>query len=400
MREAEAVAVINNWNVDVKKKYIGSRLKGPALNWHVERIRDFPNETFADWKQALINNFQHPADVEKLKHKLHNLMQTKEQRATHFISQIKSLYFSAYGERVPEGNAAAQAPRNVLRDEMLMKILMKGLQTKIKDAMWPRLPPNYTWEDATRAAVDAEKMIIARELNEVPTVNAVAYNFSENDSFSLNQQKRIENLEQSFKTFTINQAGHSQTGQPTDIAAITNQQFSNGNVQFNPYVQQHRYDNSSGYKSGNYSGNQQSKGRDENRGSHQSRGRSRSYDKNFKQNDQQRGPSYDKNKRGPSYDRNRRESYDRNQRGQSYDRNYRSTSYDRDNRRSDSGTRYNKPQNYNGNRSRSGSRGRNDYERANSPHPKEIICNRCENKGHIAAECKTKNPKKFQKTKN
>ena len=57
MPEAEALAVINNWHVDVQKKYIGSRLKGPVLNWHVERIRDFPNATFAEWKQELINNF-------------------------------------------------------------------------------------------------------------------------------------------------------------------------------------------------------------------------------------------------------------------------------------------------------------------------------------------------------
>ena len=58
--------------------------------------------------------------------------------------QPDKLYFSAYGERVPERNAASQAPRNVLRDEMLMKILMKGLQPKIIDAMWPRLSLNYT----------------------------------------------------------------------------------------------------------------------------------------------------------------------------------------------------------------------------------------------------------------
>ncbi len=393
LREAEAIAVISNWHVDVKKKYIGSRLKGTALTWHVERLKDYPNETFDEWKQALIYNFQHPADTEKLKHKLHNLMQTRDQRTTHFISQIKTLYFSAYGERVPDNNAG---PRNILRDEMLLKILIRGLQPKIKEAMWLRLPPNYEWEDVTRAAISAEKMIIAKELNETPSVNAVTYNSHETNPNSLDQQKRIEELERSLKSFLFNQAGQNHTGQPTDIAVISSRHYQqNSNVQFNPYVQQHRYDEASGYRSGIYQGNQQAQSRNEDRGSHQSRGRSRSFDKNYKQN--QRGPSADKNQRGPSYEKNYRSP--------SRDRDYRSSSRDQD-RRSGSVSRYNDQQGYQGQRSRSISKGRetsqtNQYSnnasrnnsqdrRGKSPHPKEVVCHRCGNIGHFAKECWTR----------
>jgi hypothetical protein len=392
LREAEAIAVISNWHVDVKKKYIGSRLKGTALSWHVERLRDYPNETFDDWKQALIYNFQHPADTEKLKHKLHNLMQTKDQRTTHFISQIKTLYFSAYGERVPDNNAG---PRNVLRDEMLLKILVRGLQPKIKDAMWLRLPPNYEWDDVTRAAINAEKMIIAKELNDTPSVNAINYNSNETNPNSFDQQKRIEELERSIKSFLFNQAGQSHTGQPTDIAAISSRHYQqNSNVQFNPYVQQHRYGEASGHQSGKYNGNQQMKNQDE--GSHQSRGRSRSFDKNYKQN--QRGSSTDRNQRGPSYDKQYRSP--------SYERNYKSPSRDRDGQRSSSASRYNVQQSHQGQRSRSGSKGRETNQnkqysnnasrnnsqdrRGKSPHPKEVVCHRCGNIGHFAKECWTK----------
>ena len=39
IREAEAVSTLNEWNDETKKRYLASRFKGAALNWHIKRLQ-------------------------------------------------------------------------------------------------------------------------------------------------------------------------------------------------------------------------------------------------------------------------------------------------------------------------------------------------------------------------
>jgi hypothetical protein len=65
LSEAEAVATIHNWDDATKRNNFASRLKGPALKWHSERVRSNPNDTYTQWKTAIKDHFKHPADRDK-----------------------------------------------------------------------------------------------------------------------------------------------------------------------------------------------------------------------------------------------------------------------------------------------------------------------------------------------
>lgn len=205
IREAETVATLNDWDDQTKKKYFASRLKGSALTWHIERLPNHLNEDFADWKKAIIENFGHPADIDKLKIKFHNLKQNPEQTTKNFIGQIKSLYCAIYGVKIPEAGSQQDTQSSgelkTLRDDVLLKVLMHGLLPKIKEAMWSgRLPPDYNWDQATQAAVEAEKLIIAKELNtQTSNLNAISPETKNNNDLLIAQQKKIAELENMLK---------------------------------------------------------------------------------------------------------------------------------------------------------------------------------------------------------
>jgi len=200
IREAEAVATLNEWKDETKKRYFASRLKGAALNWHIERLQSNPNEDYKNWKAAIIENFKHPGDIDKLKIKLQNLKQTQNQTTTNFIGQIKSLYHAIYGEKIPEPGSRQTTETKALRDDLLLKILMNGLLPKIKEAMWNGiLEPDYDWDQATQAAIEAEKLLTARELSSSNgTVNAVIPQNATTELLQA-QQKKIEQLEKQLK---------------------------------------------------------------------------------------------------------------------------------------------------------------------------------------------------------
>lgn len=77
VKETESVAIVNNWKDQQRKRYIVSRLKGQALNWHMDRMRTRPVETFEAWKATIINQFKDPASREMEKKHFFNLKQKK-----------------------------------------------------------------------------------------------------------------------------------------------------------------------------------------------------------------------------------------------------------------------------------------------------------------------------------
>lgn len=203
IRQAEAVSTINAWDDATKKKHFASRLKGSALNWHIERLPENVDEEYTDWKKALIEHFRHPADTNRLKIKFQNLKQNPKQTTKNFIGEIKSLYYAIYGEKIPDpGSQQAEqssTETTALRDDVLLKVLMQGLLPKIKEAMWNGLlPPDYNWNQAIQAANEAEKLIVAKELNDqTAKPSTVPTDFS--NQLLLVQQKKIEELENMLK---------------------------------------------------------------------------------------------------------------------------------------------------------------------------------------------------------
>ena len=53
-----------------------------------------------------------------------------------------------------------------IRDDAKRKILLKGLLLKIKTEIWSRVSKNATFEELCKAALDAESIVIQKELSE------------------------------------------------------------------------------------------------------------------------------------------------------------------------------------------------------------------------------------------
>ena len=57
-KEAERVAKNNSWDDAQKLRFFSDRLKGEALDWHLEYIEQNPYlNDFDDWKTTLISRF-------------------------------------------------------------------------------------------------------------------------------------------------------------------------------------------------------------------------------------------------------------------------------------------------------------------------------------------------------
>ncbi|EFX65400.1 hypothetical protein DAPPUDRAFT_333221 [Daphnia pulex] len=104
-----------------------TRLKGPALKWHSQRTRAHPNEAYAAWKQALKDNFKHPAGRDKQIQKLENITQKPNQLVRMFIDKIDSSY-NAICDDTGNNNLS-------IKNDLLDKILLRGILKPIKNLM-------------------------------------------------------------------------------------------------------------------------------------------------------------------------------------------------------------------------------------------------------------------------
>ena len=403
VRHAEKIADLHSWVGDDKKKAIGSRLKGPAMSWHVERLRSHANEDFDDWKTALIRQFQLPADLEKNKLRFENLRQEKDQPTKYFVDRIKSLYHEIYGTKVPDpvivqpGQQAPADPTKELRESVLLKVFMKGLNPTIKDAMWNgRIPPDYDWYQATQAAIDTEKLLISREVNAGPTVNSLVPANSPFELLVMQQQQEIRDLKTALNTMSLNNTGRN-SGQQSEVAAITNYRYSRPGTRGDSSLVFQEPQFNSSFNSSNAS----------NRGRTDSRERPRSnsfrrdkpYERRYS-SDRNRTPERGRPRSPAPFSSNtRRERSFSGNREQNNNTYHRGNSGTFDRSRSTSQNRDKRSQPFR-NQSKSPRRPSNDRypsrDRGTQTDHSETICNRCENKEHIAAECRTQYPRKFR----
>jgi hypothetical protein len=166
------------------------------------------------------------------------MRQTEGQQTKHFVQKLIRRYNALYGDldpadQISTGTAsgstspspASPSPASArLREDILLKVFVTGLLPKIKKGMYARLPSDYTFDQATAAAIVAEDLMIDEELNEAPTVNAIS---GENLELISKQQKRLEELESTLKTLQLSQAAPVNHSSP-EVNNISYQQRGRG----------------------------------------------------------------------------------------------------------------------------------------------------------------------------
>ena len=160
LKEADQVVKTNELKPELKKNLVASRLREPTIvTWNENRLKNMPNETYEEWKKALLKQFDLPDDLRSLKLKLHNLKQQPGQDTKQFASEIEMAYKIIYEYSLED----AQKIPTQMRDDMLLMIFMQGIAPDIKKEMLSKgdvlLPENYTWDFAKEAAVNAEASV-------------------------------------------------------------------------------------------------------------------------------------------------------------------------------------------------------------------------------------------------
>lgn len=93
---------------------------------------------FEEWKQNFIERFRDESDLDKMRNKLHSLMQKPEQKTKAFIGKLNALYDSIYGKEktasrlATEGEIALIRDIKQIRDDQKKKIILKGLTPKLR----------------------------------------------------------------------------------------------------------------------------------------------------------------------------------------------------------------------------------------------------------------------------
>lgn len=181
--EAERIARNNSWSDNQKVRFFSDRLKGEALDWHLDYTekKNIENKivTYKDWREDFIKRFHDKADIERLRTKLQTLKQRSDQRARAFVARIDSLYTAINGKDIVLDASADEKSLQIakvnktMRDEERKKILLRGLLPKLKTEVWSRMPPNPSYEKLCDTVYDAEGVIMAKELAEEHAVNAI-----------------------------------------------------------------------------------------------------------------------------------------------------------------------------------------------------------------------------------
>ena len=358
IREAERIARNNQWDDAQKLRFFPDRFKGEAMDWHVEYIEQHDNIDYREWKQALIERFRDEADLDNLKNKLQHLKQKSEQRTKAYVAKINNLYDTIYGKEIPiSANATPEAVRlneeiKKLRSEAKRKIFLKGLISKIKEELWPRMTRDQTFEEICQLAYTAERIVIYKELIEDKPPSLIA---------TVNQQ--LESLRDEVKKLSINNVPPKQEENNIPVFVIDDHQVA---------VEQTRPGGKA--DSRNLQGIEQNNYRKPNFYQHQTvdqRGLVTNYNApNRRYYPHQFNPPI-RNSRYQNYNNPR--AVNPNFRGR--------TNYSPPN----SNLRYSQPPNYTSQIQRQ----RNSF----FQYRNEITCNKCRNKGHFARECRT-NPQK------
>ena len=243
LRTCKKISDNNDWDEQLKTKNIGDRLTGEANEWFCEFMDNLPinsrtniqytrqNLPYAVWEEHFIERFTNVGQIEKLRNKLHLLRQSSDQDVQSFIYNINNLYNIVNGKTPRLPNDATDRERGLarenekLRSQEKLKILLRGLLANIKSEIWSRLRPNASYDDACTAALEAEGIVINKQISEDKGLTAVVAGFSvheEQQDKELKMQKaEIELLKHHMTALTLSNNLQGMDSSPKLIAAVT-----------------------------------------------------------------------------------------------------------------------------------------------------------------------------------
>ena len=156
---------------------------------------------------------------------------------------------------------------------------MQKLLPQIRETMWNgRLPPNYNWETASLAAIEAEQILYAKQrLNQQnQSINAVLPQITNHEMIIKQQQNRLDEMEALLKNLSLTNTG-STDGPNAQLTAISNY-FSRNQDNSNPHNNYDHHRPRSRGRENNYKDNYVSRDKSFDKSSYQrNRSRSREY---------------------------------------------------------------------------------------------------------------------------
>ena len=124
-----------------------------------------------------------------------------------------------------------------LRNQDKLKILLKGLLPEVKNEIWNRMPANPTYEFACKAALDAETVVINKQINEDKGLTAVVAGMSvheeEQDKEIKKQKAELELLKHQFNILTLsNNISQGMDSSPKPLIAAVSEERPASRLRF------------------------------------------------------------------------------------------------------------------------------------------------------------------------
>jgi peptidoglycan hydrolase CwlO-like protein len=246
----------NSWDSFQRIRFFSDRLSGEAADWHESFMKKLPlnlstykaatdttpavpavrytrdNLPYDEWEKHFIDRFTNIGHIEKLRNKLQLLRQTSEQDVQSFIYNINNLYNMVNGEGIKladdatTGEKLLKEENDKLRNQEKLKILLRGVLPHVKNEMWPRMPANANYKHACQIALEAEGVVISKQINETPGLNALVAGMTiheeEQDKELKKQKTEIEALKHHLSALTLsNNLSQSMEGSPKLLAAVS-----------------------------------------------------------------------------------------------------------------------------------------------------------------------------------
>ena len=78
---------------------------------------------------------------------------------------------------------------------------MRGLLPQVKNEMWSRMPPNPEYKQACKVALEAEGIVISKQINETPGLNALVAGMSVHEE---EQDKEVKRQKTELEALKLN----------------------------------------------------------------------------------------------------------------------------------------------------------------------------------------------------
>jgi len=253
LKTCKKVADNNGWDEKTRIRNFADRLTGEANEWHCEFMDNLPidprtinrtdgrqtppipytrdNLEYSAWEAAFLQRFTNIGQIEKLRNQLHLMRQNSDQDVQAFIYKINNLYNIVNGSSPKLPEDASDRERELskandrLRSQDKFKILLKGLLPNIKSEIWSRLNANASYEEACAAALEAEGIVINKQISEDKGLTAVVAGFSvheeQQDKELKIQKAEIEMLKHHMNALTLSNNLQGMDQSPKLVAAVT-----------------------------------------------------------------------------------------------------------------------------------------------------------------------------------